>query len=133
VVLLATLAISVGVKKHSHKCLLFTKTIISSLPHRIFTVKRIILSHFFNTKIRPASSANGYVRWNFFIISFFFFTFIKSWDKHCEVNLLSKEDAENGEMCGSACGECFLISGPKGASVWVVNEIADAPSGEREW
>ena len=51
---------------------------------------------------------------------------LTTWDSECDVNRLSYTDGDTGtNMCGAACGVCFLISGPKGSGVFMVNEIAD--------
>lgn len=34
-------------------------------------------------------------------------------------------EADPSKMCGQGCGECYLITGPAGSQVFMVNEIAD--------
>jgi len=51
---------------------------------------------------------------------------LSTWATECDVNQLTYTDGNTGtNMCGAACGVCFLISGPKGSGVFMVNEIAD--------
>ncbi|KAJ9473081.1 hypothetical protein DIPPA_33254 [Diplonema papillatum] len=47
------------------------------------------------------------------------------WQSACAPGSLTEARAAAGDMCGRGCGQCVLIAGPAGSSVFMVNEIED--------
>ncbi len=41
----------------------------------------------------------------------------------CDINLANFNEADSSKMCGQGCGECYLITGPAGSQIYIVNEI----------
>eukprot|EP00727_Mastigamoeba_balamuthi_P008445 m51a1_g4222 hypothetical protein (732) ;mRNA; f:94933-97929 len=54
------------------------------------------------------------------------------WEDDCSVNKPTRAQAEAGWGCSKSCGECYVINGPQGSSLWIVNEIADANAVEKD-
>ena len=45
----------------------------------------------------------------------------------CDIGVGPFSEADSSKMCGQGCGECYLITGPRGSQTYMVNEISDIP------
>lgn len=43
----------------------------------------------------------------------------------CDYTSGNFNEADSSKMCGQGCGECYLITGPSGSQIFIVNEVAD--------
>ena len=50
---------------------------------------------------------------------------IPQWDE-CEYDSGARfSEGNSAKMCGQGCGECYLVSGPAGSQIFIVQEVAD--------